>query len=130
MKQTYNSQALKDRRIELRRNQSLAERILWQKLRNKQFRGLKFFRQYSVGSYILDFYCPRLKLAIELDGGHHSEKEIMEYDEARTDYLKTREIKTIRFWNNDVLQNIEGVFDALEEFVGNTINDSNPLNPP
>ena len=82
-------------------------------MRNKQFEGLKFFRQYSVGSYILDFYCPIMKLAIELDGGQHAETTNMVYDEKRSEFLKNRRIKVLRFWNNDVIENIEGVTDKL-----------------
>ena len=65
----YNKTGIKERRRELRKNQTDVERLLWKQIRNKNFFGLKFFRQYSVGAYIVDFYCPKLKLAIELDGG-------------------------------------------------------------
>jgi len=68
MKYLQNDPALKQRRRELRRNQTDAEKALWAYLRNKQFYGMKFFRQYSIGPYILDFYCPNMKLAVELDG--------------------------------------------------------------
>jgi len=78
---------------------------IWGYLRNKQFYGLKFFRQYSVGPYILDFYCPRLRLGVELDGGQHAEEEIREYDMARSEYLRAQEIEVIRFWNNEVMKN-------------------------
>ncbi len=75
-----NDPALKQRRRELRRNQTDAEKSFWANVRNKQFFGLKFFRQYSIGPYILDFYCPALKLAVELDGGQHLQCENQEYD--------------------------------------------------
>jgi very-short-patch-repair endonuclease len=78
---------------------------------------MKFFRQYSFGPYILDFYCPQKKLAVELDGGQHNQPEIIEYDKVRSEYLKAHGIETLRFWNNDVLMNIEGVFIRLEERV-------------
>ncbi|MBI5056378.1 MAG: endonuclease domain-containing protein [Nitrospirae bacterium] len=115
MKFIRNNPTFKERRQELRRNQTDAEKILWYQLRNKRFHGTKFFRQYSVGAYILDFYSPELSLAIELDGGQHAEKEKQEYDEARSDYLKGHRIEVIRFWNNEVLQNIEGVLHKIEE---------------
>ncbi len=76
---------------------------------------MKFFRQYSAGPYILDFYCPEVKLAVELDGSQHAEDESREYDEYRSDYLKAPGIETIRFWNNDVLQNTEGVLQSIAE---------------
>ena len=115
MTRIYNKTILKERRRELRHNQTDAEKALWKHLRNKSFRGLKFFRQYSVSAYIIDFYCPEYKIAAELDGGQHAEKENKEYDRARTANLASLGIKIIRFWNNDVLRNIEGV---LEEITG------------
>jgi very-short-patch-repair endonuclease len=110
-----NDPQFKERRRELRRNQTEAEKLLWGYLRNKQFYGLKFFRQYSVGPYIIDFYCPKLRLAVELDGGQHSEEEVRGYDMVRSDYLRAQGIETIRFWNNDVMKNIEGVLLKIAE---------------
>ena len=99
----------------IRKNQTDVERLLWKQIRNKNFFGLKFFRQYSVGAYIVDFYCPKLKLAIELDGGQHAEEGNKEYDKIRTDYLKSMGIKVMRFWNNDVIHNIEGVLEEIKK---------------
>ncbi|MCL5774117.1 MAG: endonuclease domain-containing protein [Firmicutes bacterium] len=76
---------------------------------------LKFFRQYSIDGYILDFYSPKLKLAIELDGGQHTEIENQEYDEIRSNYLKKQGIYVLRFWNIDIIQNIEGVLQKISE---------------
>ena len=73
---SYNDQALKGVRRRLRRETTEAERVLWSKLRNRQFHGLKFYRQYGVEKYILDFYCPEKRLGIELDGGQHNERGI------------------------------------------------------
>ena len=109
-----NDPALKDRRRELRRNQTDAERVFWAKVRNKQFLGMKFFRQYSFGPYILDFYCPEKKLAVELDGGQHNQLDGREYDAARTNYLNLYGIEVVRFWNNEVLGNMDGVLAGLE----------------
>lgn len=120
MTEIYNKPELKDRRRELRRKQTEAEKLLWQKLRNKQLAGLKFFRQYSVGRYILDFYCPTLKLAVELDGGHHGLPEVAAYDEARSEYLKGLGIEVLRFWNDDVLKEMEGVLLKISEKAGNS----------
>ena len=115
MKAVRNASILKQRRQELRRNQTDAEKTFWSHVRSKQFHGLKFFRQYSIGPYILDFYCPKLKLAIELDGGQHALDNNQEYDAARAEYLKIQGIEVIRFWNNDVLQNISGVLAKIAE---------------
>ena len=111
----YNDPLLTDRRRELRRNQTEAEKVLWGHLRNKKIQSLKFWRQYSVGPFIVDFYCPSKRLAIELDGGHHSEEASSVYDQERTDYLNGKDIRVIRFWNNEVLNNIEGVLNRIEQ---------------
>ena len=115
MKTTRNTPILKQRRRELRRNQTEAEKIFWSHVRNRQFCGVRFFRQYSIGSYILDFYCPKLKLAIELDGGQHTLDENRDYDVARSEYLKTYGVEVMRFWNHEVLQNINGVLASMAE---------------
>jgi len=86
-------------------------------VRNKQFHGMKFFRQYSIGPYILDFYCPTLKLAVELDGGQHNESINQEYDANRSEYLKSQCIDVMRFWNHDVLLDIDSILNKLEESV-------------
>ena len=115
MKFLRNDPALKQRRQELRRNQTEAEKTLWAHLRYKQFFGMRFFRQYSIGAYILDFYCPQLRLAIELDGGQHTEDNTREYDIARSDYLKGQGIEVIRFWNHEVLLDTGSVLIKLSE---------------
>ena len=121
-----NDPALKQRRQELRRNQTETEKTLWAHLRNRQFYGIRFFRQYSIGSYILDFYCPTVKLAIELDGGQHNQCENKEYDVARSEHLKAQGIDVIRFWNNEALTNMKGVLEVIRE---NCLNHP-PLTPP
>ena len=118
-----NDPTLKELRRELRRNQSDAERALWAKVRNKQFFGMKFFRQYSIGPYILDFYCPAAKLAVELDGGQHNQSNNREYEVARSKYLKAQGIDVMRFWNNEVLLDIDSVLSKLALKI-------TPLHPP
>lgn len=98
---------------ELRTNQTDAERFLWSKIRNKQL-GHRFNRQHVFDSkYIVDFYCAERKLIIELDGGQHCECET---DAKRDNYLITRGYSTLRFWNNEVLENIEGCLLKISEF--------------
>ncbi len=115
MKYIRNTPEIKERRQELRRNQTLAEKCLWDQLRNKRLKGIKFYRQYSVGAYILDFYSPKLRLAIELDGSQHAEEINRGYDHARTEYLKAHGIEEVRFWNNDIMHGIEGVLQKVAE---------------
>ena len=96
---------------QLRKNQTDAEKVLWQQLRNRQVYGYKFRRQVPIGSYIVDFVCVSVKLIIELDGGQHAEQQ--DYDRKRTAYLEAKEFQVVRFWNNDVLTNIDGVLESL-----------------
>ncbi len=93
----------------LRRHQTLAEQILWNKLRGLQLDGIKFRRQHPIGSYIIDFVSLENKLIIEIDGGQHNETPIKERDEQRTKWLENEGYQVLRFWNNDILTNIEGV---------------------
>lgn len=108
-----NDPSIKSRRRLLRKHQTDAEARLWSKLRNKRFLGIKFFRQYSVGAYILDFYAPSIKLAIELDGSQHAEQKQRSYDARRSAYLEDFEVRVIRFWDNEVLSNTDGVLEAI-----------------
>jgi very-short-patch-repair endonuclease len=114
-KHLYNDPTTKSKRRCLRKNATDAEQKLWSILRNRQMAGLKFFRQYSVGPYILDFYCPERRLAIEVDGGQHADLYGQESDTHRNSYLTELDIRVIRFWNNDVLQNIDGVWKMIKE---------------
>jgi very-short-patch-repair endonuclease len=114
----YNDPERRPDRRRLRKDETDAERKLWSMLRNRQLGGLKFFRQYGIGPYILDFYCPQQKLAIEVDGGQHADERGQEHDAKRDRYLREMHIRMIRFWNNDVLQNIEGVGQKIREKTG------------
>jgi|SRR3989344_4263063 len=109
----YNDQLQKFRRQQLRKNPTEAEIILWQEVRGKKISNTRFHRQYSVGPYILDFFCPRSRLAIELDGEQHKSAE--EYDAERKSFLKDKGIITIRFWNNEVLKNLQEVLEKIKE---------------
>ena len=97
----------------LRKNQTDAERILWNVLHNRQICGAKFRRQYSIGNYILDFYSPEYKLGIEADGGQHYVDDVKQQDESRTKELAKMGIQVLRFSNLDILNNIEGVCEAI-----------------
>ena len=108
-----NAKNLKPFRKSLRKNATDAERKLWSKLRNKQLMGFKFHRQYSIQQYILDFYCPEKRLAIELDCSQHAEDKTREYDESRTKELLAHNIKVLRFWNNEVTSNINAVIETI-----------------
>jgi len=114
-KYLYNDPSTKLDRRRLRKNATDAERKLWSILRSRQMSDLKFLRQYRVGPYTLDFYCPQRRLAIEVDGGQRADICGQPHDTHRDEYLKDLHIRVIRFWNNDVLQNIEGVGQRITE---------------
>ena len=98
----------------LRRNETIAEKLLWEKLRNNQLGGLKFRRQHPVNIYIADFYCHKFKLIIELDGDYHNQEEQKQKDEVRTEVLRLNDLKIIRFKNEEVEQDINQVLTAIK----------------
>ncbi|MCY1393678.1 hypothetical protein D3C76_366070 [compost metagenome] len=101
---------------QLRHHQTDCEQLLWQKLRARQLRGLKFRRQFPCPPYILDFYCPDLKLAIELDGGQHTLDAARIYDQQRTHFLALNGITVMRFSNLNILQQLENVLEHIANF--------------
>ena len=101
----------------LRKNQTPQEQKLWNLLRNRRYKNLCFKRQFIIGNYIVDFVCREKKLIIELDGGQHNIDANITYDEERTKYLETEGYRVLRFWNNDIDNNIEGVFLKIDEFL-------------
>jgi very-short-patch-repair endonuclease len=95
----------------LRKRLTDSERLLWRHLRAKQAGGLKFRRQESIGKYIVDFVCHEKRIVIEVDGSQHSLDK--ECDEKRDQWLKEQGYNVLRFWNNEVLENIEGVLEVI-----------------
>jgi very-short-patch-repair endonuclease len=98
---------------ELRKNLTDAEARLWVRLRRRQLDGFRFRRQQPIGPYIVDFFCPAAKLIIEVDGGQHATDQ--QRDDQRTRWLEARGYRVIRFWNNDVLENTEGVLQTIQQ---------------
>lgn len=109
----YNDQLQKFRRRQLRKNPTEAEKILWQEVRGKKIGNLRFHRQYSIGPYILDFFCPTVRLAVELDGAQHLDSH--DYDQERENFLKNENITTLRFWNDEVVKNLPSVLEKITE---------------
>ena len=97
---------------ELRKELTPAEKKLWAYLRGDKLNGVNFRRQHAIGNYIVDFVSIKKKLIIELDGSQHLEQEA--YDIERTRYLESQGYKVVRFWNQDVMNDINGVFRAIE----------------
>ncbi len=94
-----------------------AERLLWSKIRRRQVRGYQFYRQRPIGNHIVDFYCPKAKVVIEVDGGQHYSREGVELDKHRDIQMRNLGLRVLRFSNIDVLQNIEGVMECIYEYV-------------
>lgn len=112
----------RDRARELRRDMTLAERRLWSILKLRQLDGFRFRRQLPIGPYIVDFACLEARLVIEVDGGQHMDSPI---DPARDGYLRNRGLRVLRFWNNEVMANLEGV----HEMIGKHLAESPPSQP-
>ena len=117
----YNTK-LKQPSRQLRQNMTDAERSLWSKIRMKQLKGFIFYRQKPIGGYIADFYCPKAKLVVEVDGGQHFTEEIAEYDKIRDECMSNLGLRVLRFTNTEVLGNIEGVIERIVSKI--------PLSPP
>ena len=102
---------LTSRSRKLRRNSTDAERKLWTILRNRQLGGFKFRQQVELDGYVADFLCLERRLIVEVDGGQHTP----ERDARRTTYLENQGFRILRFWNHDVLQNLDGVWTTIEK---------------
>ena len=100
-----------------------AEQKLWQQLRGNRLEGLKFRRQHPMPPYIVDFYCESMKLVVELDGGQHT----AEVDASRTRYLESQGLMVLRFWDNQVLTELEGVIEVILRYVDNRTLTPTPL---
>ena len=111
-----NLQSQKELRQSLRNNSTPAEACLWRTLKGKQIDGLKFRRQFGFGPYILDFYCPEIRLCIELDGEVHKSAEAAEFDEQRTEFLRHNNVEVIRFDNEVVFYNTQGIIEEIQRF--------------
>ncbi len=114
MTEVFNRQSEKPTRQSLRNALPVAELILWSKLKSCQICGRKFRRQFSVGPFVIDFYCPALKLAIEIDGDSHFHPGQQEKDRKRQEHIESFGIKFLRFRNNEVRENLRGVLEAIQ----------------
>jgi very-short-patch-repair endonuclease len=107
----------RERARALRAAQTEVERRLWQRLRHRQLNGAKFRRQHPIGGFIVDFFCMDSRLVIELDGSHHGEESERHADERRTEYLASQGYRVLRFWNEEVLDNIDGVLETIAKLL-------------
>ena len=102
---------------ELRKNMTEAEKMVWYRIRAKQIKGVQFYRQKIVGNYIVDFFCPKGSLVIEIDGGQHFHGEQEQKDLARDEYLSGMGLKVLRFPANVVFQNMDGVLEEIGKWI-------------
>ena len=113
MTKILNRETESEKRQSFKKDSTEAENILWANIRNKKFKGHKFKRYYSIDSYIVDFYCPKAKLAIEINGYLHYTEEENEYDRGKEKFLKSVGIRTLHFTNDDVYLNLDNILDAI-----------------
>jgi len=118
MTRHYNKKSEQEKRRRLRSNMTYCEKIVWLHLRKRQV-GYRFLRQYSVDQFVIDFYCPELKLAVEIDGNVHEIPEQKEYDIARQNYIEEFGIGFIRIKNEELLGNPNKTFQKIEETIKN-----------
>ena len=111
----YNTPELKERRRSLRNHMTPAELELWKHLKSRNLCGLMFRRQFGIGPYIVDFYCPELRLAIELDGNSHFGKEAEAYDRVRQTYIEAFGVHFLRFLNNEVYEDLELALGTIKK---------------
>ena len=112
----YNKKLEKNKRKLLRSSLRLPEILLWHQIKGKKIKGFKFRRQYGIDRFVVDFYCPEIKLAIEVDGNSHFMDNKTEcYDKSRQEFIESYGIDFLRFTNSEVLKNLGGVVDKIEE---------------
>ena len=112
-----NTSPLKSRRKELRNNPTTAEAILWRHLQRRQILGKKFRRQYSIGRYIVDFFCFECDIAVELDGAPHYAELKTDYESERAAFIEGQGIEILRFENRIIYQNLEAVLETIKEAI-------------
>jgi very-short-patch-repair endonuclease len=117
MTKHYNKSSQTEKRRKLRQNQTNTEKLIWRYLRNKQMLDYKFKRQYSVDHFVIDFYRPELKLAVEVDGASHNDPERQKKDISRQKYLEAFDIKFIRIKDEELLGNSEKAFSKIEQAI-------------
>ncbi|MGH2574956.1 MAG: endonuclease domain-containing protein [Ignavibacteria bacterium] len=127
MTRVFSKKSHKNRRRYLRKNMTKAEVKLWNYLRKKNILKQRFLRQFSIGNYVVDFYCPKLKLAIEIDGSTHLGNEQIKYDRQRQEEVESLGVVLIRFWNDDVYKSLEGVVRLIEEKIEDLMKIKKPL---
>ena len=121
---------LKNKARYLRKNLTDSESVLWSRLRNKQLMGIQFYRQRPVGNYIVDFYAPKVKLVLEIDGFQHMRDDQLQKDRNRDNYLIDLGLKILRFNSNEVLKETDAIVGVIYQKMMEQLNLEIPPNPP
>lgn len=121
---------LKNKAQHLRKNLTESENVLWRRLRNKQLLGIHFYRQKPIGNYIVDFFAPKVKLVIEIDGSQHMQGDQLQKDKSRDDYLVGLGLKILRFNSRDVLKATNAIVNVIYQTMEEQRNSEIPPNPP
>ena len=121
---------LKNKARHLRKSLTDSENVLWTRLRNKQLLGIQFYRQKPIGNYIVDFFAPKVKLVLEIDGSQHMQGDQLQKDKNRDDYLKGLGLKILRFNSNEVLKETDAIVDVIYQKMMEQLNLEIPPNPP
>jgi very-short-patch-repair endonuclease len=117
MTELYNKTSEKDKRQSLRNNMPPAEKLIWNRLKGKQIEGCKFRRQYSISAFVVDFYVPKLRLAIEIDGSSHDGDAAQAYDAERQTFLESKGTRFLRFTNQQVYEELDAVIESIGSIV-------------
>ena len=120
---------LKYRARQLRSNMTDSERVLWSRLRGKQLSGIQFYRQKPIGNYIVDFYAPKVKLVVEVDGSQHMMRDHTKKDKFRDESLASMFLKVIRFNSREVLEETDAVVEVINRAIGERLNRKSPSVP-
>ena len=113
MTKIFNKKSEQEKRRELRKNMTKAEVLLWLGLKNKKL-GVRFLRQFSIKAFVVDFYCPEIKLALEIDGATHITREEIKYDKQRQEYIESLSIKFLRFDNIEIYYDMFNVLEKIK----------------
>jgi very-short-patch-repair endonuclease len=119
----HYSNNLKPIARQLRKNMTDSEKALWSRLRGKQLLGVQFYRQKPIGGYVVDFYAPKAKLVIEIDGSHHRIGDQVEFDEQRDQYLSNLGLKVLRFNSREALTNTDEVVEVIHRAMRASLSD-------
>ncbi len=122
MTEIFNKKELKERRRLLRNQATGTEKLLWERIRRKQILGVRFRRQAGIGAYVVDFYSPAIRLAIEIDGKSHDNTSALEYDLLREREIRQLGINVVRFRNSEVLNDLDSVLRRIEQAIATSQN--------